>query len=217
MASGPFTKQVPFLAGKLNSYTGDAVVGGQITAVPSGLTINAGQSMRPGDRLIFGATEILAWADSTIGTSLYEGLYIYVRTKANSTLTPTLGHLAFWDSAATDSLVQVTPDESGSEGVALRAGVFVSTLTKGNAWFVQAAGKCNVAFTTPLSGIPSDGSPVFASGDGAGTADVLDGGGSPSFTQVGQMINRYMGVALSAPAAGGTSVVELAFGGILRF
>jgi hypothetical protein len=216
MPSGPFSKQVPRFNGKLNDNLGDAVVGGQITAAPSGLTISAGQQTMPGDRVILNAVDALIWSNTAI-TTLYGGLYIYVRTLSTSTLAPTRGRLAFWNSAVADSLCQVTPDETGSQGVALRAGVFVSTMTRGYAWWIQAAGKTNVVFTTPLTGVPSDGCPCYVAADTLGRADVLDGGGNPSFTQVGLMINRYLGIAVGLPAAAGTSLVDQVLGGILRW
>jgi hypothetical protein len=216
MPSGPFTKQNVRIAGKFNNYLGDAIVGGLITSAPSGLAISQGQQNSPGDRVIFNALDALVLSDTTVGT-LYDGLYIYVRTKPTSTLTPTLGHLAFWDTGVLQSIHQVTPDESGAQGVALCAGVFVSTLTKGYNWWIQAAGLANIVFTTPLTGVPSDGCPVYASADAAGTADVLDGGANPSFTQIGQMLQRYLGDAVGLPAAAGTSTVDMRMNRMFRW
>ena len=217
MPSGPFTKQMGWRTPKVNNYVGDAVIGGQITGLPSGLKFGQGQSTLPGDRMILNAVDALAWADSTIATSVYGGLFVYVATKSNSVLTPTLGHLAFWDSSVADALCQVTPDESGSQGVALSAGVFLSTMTKGNYWWIQVAGKVDVVFTAAFTGVPSNGCPVYASADGLGTFDVLDGGGNPSFTQVGQMLQRYKGDALALPVAGSHGVIDISMCPILRW
>ena len=215
MPSGPFTKQVPRITPRLNNYLGDAVVGGLITAAPSGLRVSAGDQTMPGDRIILNAVDALALSDTTVGT-LYDGLYMYVRTR-NSTLTPTIGKLAFWDTSVANGVHQVTADESGNQGVALRAGVFVSTLTKAYNWWIQVAGMVNVLFTTPFTGVPTDGCPVFAAADAAGRADVLDGAPGTTFTQVGQMIQRYMGVAVGLPAVNAISTVAMPFNGIIRW
>jgi hypothetical protein len=219
MPSGPFTKQNIRISVKLNYYLGDAIVGGLITSAPSGLAISQGQQTMPGDRIILNAVDALALSDTVNVTTsnLWDGLYIYVRTKATSTLTPTLGRLAFWDTGVAESIHQVTPDESGAQGVALCAGVFVSTMTKGYNWWIQAAGLANIAFTTPLTGVPTDGCPVYAAADAAGRADVLDGGGAPSFTQIGQMLQRYLGDAVGLPAAATTSTVDMRMNRMFRW
>jgi hypothetical protein len=181
------------------------------------LNISQGQQTLPGDRIILNAVDALALSDTTNVGTLYDGLYIYVRTKSTSSLTPTIGHLAFWDTGVAQSIHQVTPDESGSQGVALCAGVFVSTLTKGYNWWIQAAGLASIVFTTPLTGAASDGCPVYTAADSAGRADVLDGGGSPSFTQIGQMLQRYLGDAVGVPTAAGTSTVDMRMNRMFRW
>jgi hypothetical protein len=147
-------------------------------------------------------------SDTTVGT-LYNGLYQYVQTAA-STATPTLGHLAFWDTSVADSLYRVTPDESGTMGVENFAGVYINTLTKGYHWWILVAGGVNAVFANPLTGAAAIGNSVYAAAVGAGNPgvlDVLDGGGNPTFTQVGQMLNRYVGVAQAIPVAGAASKV----------
>ena len=219
MPSGPFTKQNIRISGKLNYYLGDAIVGGQITSAPSGLAISQGQQTMPGDRMILNCIDALALSDSVNVTTsnLWDGLYIYVRTKATSTLTPTLGRLAFWDTGVAQGIHQVTPDESGTQGVALIAGVFVSTMTKGYNWWIQAAGLANITFTTPLTGTPTDGCPVYVGADAVGRADVLDGNAQPSFTQVGQMLQRYLGDAVGIPVAAATSTVDMRMRTLIRW
>jgi hypothetical protein len=72
MPSGPFTKQVPRISGKLNNYLGDAIVGGLISSAPSGLAISQGQQTQPGDRIILNAVDALVLSDTSVGT-LYDG------------------------------------------------------------------------------------------------------------------------------------------------
>lgn len=215
--TGWFTKPAQRINAKLNNYLGDAVVGGFITAAPSGATTaNAGQSTLPGDRMILDAVDALALSDTTNVGTLYDGLYIYVRTNSTGGA-PTRGKIAFWDTSVTEYFHQVTASEAGTQGVALRAGVFVSTMTAGYNWWIQAAGLTSVLFTTPFTGLAADGCPVYVAADGAGRADVLDGAGNPSYTQVGQMLQRFMGSAVGLPVVNAVSLVEQPLGGLFRF
>src|SRR3990170_3290702 len=115
----------------LNSGAGDSVIGGSISAVPSTVGAVAGKAARPGDRIIVGEEDALALSDTAIGT-LYGGLYQYVTTKSTATAAFTRGKACFWDTAVANKIFQVTSDESGSQGVALFAGVLINTLTSGN-------------------------------------------------------------------------------------
>ena len=206
-----WTKQPQQLLAKyFNSGSGDAVEGGLITGVPAGVAASQGSQTRVGDRLVLGAVDALAMSDLTVGT-LYNGLYQYVQTSA-STATPTLGHLAFWDTSVADSLYRVTPDETDAMGVENAAGVYINTLTKGYYWWIQIAGRATAVFANPLTGAPAIGSAVYAAAVGAGNPgvfDVLDGGGNPSFTQVGQMQARRFGVARALPVAGAASTIQV--------
>lgn len=214
-----FTKQPQQLsaagAGYLNGGTGDAVIGGQLTSVPSTVTASQGIQDTPGDRIILGMADALALSKTSVGT-LYGGLYQYVTTYASSTATPTINRAAFWRTASADNSYTVTPDESGATGANLRAGVFINTLTAGNSWWIQVAGKVKVLFRAAISGIPSAGCAVYNANQGAGadvgTFDCLDGGVAPTFTQVGQMLNMYAGVAETLPANGTASVIDIPMG-----
>src|SRR5262245_6699656 len=93
-----------------NSGSGDSIVGGAITSVPSAVGATQGVQDVPGDRLVFGQADAVAMSNTTVGT-LYGGLYQYVRTKSTSTATPTLSRLVFWDNTVNYNLYQVTPDE----------------------------------------------------------------------------------------------------------
>jgi hypothetical protein len=197
----------------LNSGSGDSVVGGALSGVPSEVGAQQFIQNRPGDRMILGEEDAAALSDPSVGT-LYGGLYQYVRTPSGSTATPTRGRAAFWDTSVANSQFQVTPDESGTEGAGLFAGVFINTLTKGYNWWIQQAGKVTVQFRATLTGIPAAGCPVFVAGAGAGVDvgefDVLNGAGNPTFTQVANMMRDYVGVAGAAPADDTASLVNLA-------
>ncbi len=208
-----WTKQPQFLLAKyFNSGSGDAVVGGLLTGVPTGVIASQGAQTRAGDRMVLSASDALALSDPTVGT-LYGGLYQYVTTASGSTATPTRGRLAFWDTTVADSVYQVTPDESGTTGASLIAGIFINTLTKGYSWWILIAGKGYATFRAALTGAPSAGCAVFAAAAGAGvdvgTFDVLDGGANPTFSQVALMQNYYMGVAETSPVGGATSLIDI--------
>lgn len=200
----------------LNSGSGDATVYGTVATAPSGLSTSQYNQNDPGMRIILSESDAAALDDAAVGT-LYGGIYQYVRTKAASTLTPTRGHAAFWNTAVAATQYEVTPDEDGSQGVGLFAGVFINTLTKGYSWWIQIAGRVSVQFRTVLTGAGADGCPVFLAGDTAGNFDVLDGGGNPTFTQMVNAIRDYVGVAQSAPANNTISTVNLNLGRCYRY
>jgi len=206
--------------GFLNGGEGDAIVGGLLSGVPAGLNISQGIQTLPGDRMVVGEEDAAALDDADIGT-LYGGLYTYVKTKATSTATPTRARAAFWDTAVAASLFQATPDESGTQGVAPFAGVFLNDLVKGYCWWLQSAGRVSAEFLTTITGTPADGGPVYLAGAGAGADvgrfDQLDGGGNPTFTQVGAMIQRYVGWAQGLPADDTISTINIPLGRIFRW
>jgi hypothetical protein len=191
-----------------NAGAGMSVIGGEITGVPSNVGANQGGQDRPGDRIIIGEEDALALSDTSIGT-LYGGLYQYVTTKSGAVAAATRGKACFWDTAVANKLFQVTPDESGAQGVAMFAGVYINTLTAGNSWWIQQAGKVFVRMKAVFTGIPANGCAVYLAEAGAGEPgvfDVLDGGGNPSFTQVGSMLKNYAGVAEGVPVAAGIGI-----------
>jgi len=201
----------------LNDGAGDSVIGGLMTGVPSGIAANQGIQSIPGDRLIISEADAAALSDTVSVGTLYGGLYQYVRTKLLSTATPTINRAVFWDTGVAASQFQVTPDESGSQGVGLFAGVCINTLTKGNSWWIQVAGCVTVLFRgTALTGIAADGCAVFLAGAGAGV-DVLNGAGNPTFTQSANMCRDYVGVAQGAPAFGTASLVNIPLGRMFRW
>lgn len=206
--------------GHLNGGAGDSVVGGLLTGVPAGLNIGQGIQTLPGDRMILGEEDAAALTDTTVGT-LYGGLYVYVRTKSTATAAYTKNRAVFWDSAVAGSQFQVTSDESGDQGVSLFAGVLIATLTAGYSWWIQAAGRVRVIFRAVLTGLSTDGCAVFLAAAGAGADcgmfDVLDGGGNPTFTQVGQMFTRYVGPAQTAPIAATVSTINIPLGRCFRW
>ncbi len=141
----------------MNSGSGDSVVGGLITGVPSGVAANQGIQDVPGDRIILGMADALALSNTTIGT-LYGGMYQYVRTKSTSTATPTLARAVFWDNTVNYNLYQVTPDEV----TGFWAGFNINTLTKGYNWWIQVAGLITMRFLATITGTPTVGRGVLS-------------------------------------------------------
>ncbi len=201
-----------------NDGSGDSVVGGLITSVPSNVQATQGIQNVPGDRLIFGFADALAMSDvDNVGT-LYAGLYQYVRTKSNSTNTPTRGRLAFWDNTVDYNLYQTTPDEVAGQ----KAGVYINTLTKGYSWWIQIAGFMSVDFRAAISGTPTVGRGVFAlmggAGADSGAVDQLVGAatavttGGANNVGIDTLIANYVGVAVDLPASGEISIVDAPIG-----
>lgn len=204
-----FLKQPQQLPGRyLNTGVGMTVVGGALTTAPAGIGSQGMQDF-PGDRMILDSADALALSDTTVST-LYGGLYQYVGTKSDSTANPTRGRLAFWteDSAAVDpQIYEVDADEDD-----FIAGVFISTPTKGNYWWIQIAGQVDAFFVSTVAS-PAQGAGAYAARLGAG-ADV---GGLTQHTvyagaseaDVDQMLNRYMGQAVVLPVASTATAIMI--------
>lgn len=198
----------------INGGSGDSVVGGSITSVPSGVPASQFIQDIPGDRIIFGQADALALSKTSVGT-LYGGLYQYVRTKSNSTATPTLNRLVYWDNTVNYNLYQVTPDEV----TGMIAGSCINTLTKGYSWWIQIAGLASLRFRASITGTPTVGRGVFAAMAGAGsdvgTVDQLVGAstavttGGANNVGVDTLIANYMGVAVVLPVNGTSTLVEV--------
>lgn len=199
----------------LNNGLGDTIVGGALTAVPAGVPASQGIQDVPGDRMVLGFADALALS-KTANSTLQGGLYQYVRTKATSTATPTFGRLLFWDTTANLNLnlYQTTPDEV----TGFIAGVAITTMTKGNSWWIQIAGIMSIKFRASITGTPTVGRGVFAAMAGAGadvgTVDQLVGQSTPVTTGgannvgIDSLISNYMGVAYTLPVAGAVKLVE---------
>ena len=204
----------------LNSGVGLAIVGGTITSLPATVQSPMYNQDAPGDRLLVGEADALALSDLTVGT-LYGGLYQYVLTLTTSVAPFTRGLACFWDTTVANSIYRVIADESGPQGVGLFAGVTINTITRGNAHWVQCAGRVSVRMRAVFTGVPSDGCAVYLGAVGAGEPgvfDVLDGAANPTFTQVGDMFNRYVGVARGLPVAAGIGTqVEIPLGRMFRW
>jgi hypothetical protein len=191
----------------LNDGLGDSVIGGLISAVPTGVVASQGNALYPGDRIILGAAEALALSDTAVGT-LYAGLYMYVRTLSTAVIQPALGKAAFWDLTVADSQYQVTSDETAT---LLFAGVFINTLlTRGNAWWICIAGKVLAKFkavlTNPAAAI---GNAAYLAADTTATFDCRGGMGNPTFTQMDAALNQYAGVCETAPVGGASSLIDM--------
>lgn len=218
MASGRFSKQAaPYLsAGRyLNNGNGDTVIGGSISAQPSGGTATQGQQNLPGDRFIFSPADAIAASNNNTG-NLYTGTYRYVATNANSTASPTRGRAVFWDLSANDTLYQVTPDEAANITVALFAGVAINNFTKGNYWFVQESGKATCKFRATVSATAAIGGGVYLAAQGAGndvgTFDQASNNAANSLTTqlaLDQAMVRFVGVAETLPSNNNLSIVDL--------
>ena len=150
--------------------------------------------------------------DSTVGT-VYGGIFQYVQTKAASTAAPARGSFAFWSTAVADDLYRVTPDEDDAMGANNCAGVYIGAPTKGQYCVIQIGGRAFVKYRAGLTGAAAVGEAVYCAGAGAGAdvglADVLNGAGNPTFTQVGNMLARFIGVARELPVAGATTTVDM--------
>jgi len=228
-----FTKQPQFLDQRfINTAGGDTTLQGVLTAVPTGVT-GAIQGMQtiPGDRLVLGALDAFALSNSTIGT-LYGGIYMYVASLSTGGLTG-IGRLAFWDSSAFsiattspnagDNLYRITSAElqAGAGVTGPIAGVYINTLTAGNFWWIQIAGKATMSFGTAANsqfGGTSAGYAknlgVYAMGAGTtnGSGFVTIVNGTTFITTnalLDEVISQHVGIAEAVPAASTLSTVDM--------
>lgn len=233
MASGRFSKQgAPYKTFALNgnNATGDTVIGGLVSAAPSGLNVSQFEQNLPGDRFIFTAADALALSNNSVG-NLYGGTYRYVATYNNSSSSPALGHAAFWVNAnngantTQDGLYQVTSDEPAN-ATALFAGVFLNPMTKGNYWFIQESGKATCWFRNAITGTPAQDKGVYLAlaGNNNNAIDVgafdqlnaANGGttfsaanSNTAYTAIDGMFQKYVGTAEGLPANNNKALVDI--------
>ncbi len=191
--SGRFSKQAaPFLQNRYLNSVSDAVAGGAVTAVPSGLAVSQFQQNLPGDRIILSPVDAFALSNSNVGL-LYNGTYRYVQASGNSTASPVRARAAFWDPTAggvysgnnigtyqADARYVVTPDGNAANYTnSLFAGVFLNNFGAGNFGWVQESGKATVKFVNTLTSNNANiapGSPVFLPVTPAANNNVADNG-----------------------------------------
>ncbi|MGH7184483.1 MAG: hypothetical protein ACREJN_21265 [Nitrospiraceae bacterium] len=202
--------------GFLNGGAGDTVIGGILTSVPAGVNASQGIQDIPGDRIIFGMADALALSKVSVGT-LYGGMYQYITTYASATGAASVHRGCFWRQLSLDNSYTVTPDESGAAGVSLHAGVYINTLTAGNSWWIQTAGKVSVLFRGTLSGTGGAGVAAYFAGAGAGVdLGLFDAFGgvatAVTFGNISNFQNRYAGVCEGAATGGAVSIISMPLG-----
>ena len=143
-----------------------------------------------GGRLVLGPNEVRF--DSAIGT-LHGGIYQLVRTKAASTIAPTLGFAAYWDptdDASVDGFI-VTPDDPGL--LAAFAGVYISAPTKGNYCIIQVAGIVDAQFVASITETGAIGDVVVSQN----TATFNNVANATAMTA--DLLSAFVGYAIEAP------------------
>jgi hypothetical protein len=193
--------------GRLNTVN-DTVIGG--SASIGSRSRYAGML---GKHLWLAPEQMGSMYDSGVGT-LYGGRFRYVRMRAGDADSPALvvGQVLFWDTTITSwqTRYQVTRDAdlSSVDNAMLTAGIFLGTLGPGNYGFIQDLGMVPIRFRGTLSTAGAVGSRVYvadSAGADEGDADVLT-------TDATSVVHaRYLGVAVTAPAANTTSPVLLDF------
>lgn len=205
--------RLPYIHGNLNDANDTTQTG--IAEPITGLELPSG--CVNGQYADFTNSEAVAYSNTTVGT-LTAGRYQRVYLDPGAT-TLRQGQLLFWvqGGAYQHQVTNVEPaDVSNLAGVLINPGAAgpgattpaFAVPTPGNFIWMFAfggVGKVQVLMRTALTGVPAIGQAVYAAGAGAGTdnarADVLDGLGNPTFTQAGNLLNRYLGIALTLPAA----------------
>lgn len=212
-----WTKGPIFVNARRLNDVDDSVLQGAIQTVPGGSAsgVNQGIQDLPGDRIVLSTADALALSDTAVGT-LFSGMYEYVRTTSTSTALPAVGLLAFWNTAleSVGNPYIVTGDETQAQGVALRAGVFINPIIKGDWGWIQIAGKASIKSRAVLTGTAAQGVAAYAAGAGAGadvgTFDVLNAVATAvTETLLSQFMVRFLGVTEALPVAGTVTTVDL--------
>lgn len=207
----------PYVHGNLNDANDTTQTG--LSEPITGLELPSGCVL--GQYADWTASEAAAYSNPAVGilsTGRYQRVYL---DPGAATLKQ--GQLLFWVLNGTYKH-QVTNVEPAN--VSRIAGIYLNTASAGafpvdpgKYFWMQAfgvGGTGSVLMRTNLTGLPSIGCAIYAAAAGAGadnaTCDVLDAGGNPTFTQSGNLLNRYIGVALALSAGGALLQVDLAAG-----
>lgn len=194
-------------AGAINAVN-DTVIGNDPVGTSTAQSAVGGQL---GKQITLDDSQLIY--SSAIGT-VYGGVFQYVRLAA-AALAVVAGQLVFWDYSVADNLFQVTTSEAGSTpGAQFRAGIVLNpNWTAGNYSFIQLVGPTFVKFRAALTVAGQAGTAVYAAAVGAGVdngfADCIDSANPTLFSDVALMQNRYLGSAITAPANGGLSLVNI--------
>ena len=206
MAGGYFTKQADYRNAKFLNDVNDAVLGGQISTLPSGFTQY--QQTLPGDRICLDDATALALSDTAVG-SLFGGIYMYVLTLSSATANPAVGTIAFFTAASISTTAPSYTVSSDPQPTTTNpgyvCGIFINALTKGNYGWIQIMGVASVLFDSTTLTATTAGGWVFAkaSATTAGTADLLTGAAS------GTHLAQGIGVAIGAAASSTISKVGM--------
>lgn len=202
-------QHMKLVSGYLNAENNPAP--GVPLSSPSGSIVQPYFGMVGGKMFIDGV-EALRLSKSSIGT-LYGGVYQMVLFKE----AVIRGQVVYWDEAVNASLYQVTTNEDavgvGTAAGNNKAGVALCTVSAGYYGFIQISGQASFKFAAVLSGAGAIGSQVYlaALNDDLGTADVInDNVSNPTWNDVAEMQAHYIGTAVTAPAAGAVSLVNIA-------
>ena len=202
MAAGYPFKQADLLTAKALNDVNDAVAGGQIFALPSGVQAPPYSQTLPGDRLILDDATALALSDTTVGT-LFGGTYQYYGTVSGAAAAPARGLCAFYRAAdlptAVSQLYQITSDVNPATTIpTFIAGVFINAITKGNFGWIQTNGVCMCLFDSAITA-SAVGNPVTPK-QSAAVASTFDVGTALAASTAGAIVAASLvGVAIVLP------------------
>jgi len=214
------TKQAILLTARYLNTVNDAVAGGQIFALPSGVQAPPYSQTLPGDRIVLDDVSAAALSDTTNTGLLFGGVYMYVGTLATSTASPGRGQVAFWpissipQATGTPSYICSADVQPNTLLPAYIAGLFINgnaapavPLVKGNYGWIQVAG---VGSFLPDSSLTSNAL--------AGTVSAKVSAALASSCDVGVALTtvtlaNVLGVAVGTPVISVISSVIITRGG----
>jgi len=220
MAGGQLVKQAVSLTAKFLNDVNDSTSGGNLVSLPSGVPVPPSSQTIPGDRIVLDDATALALSDTAVGT-LLGGVYQYVGMLTGSTAAAVVGAPAFYRSnelpAGATQAYTVTADVQPTAPGSWLAGVFINVISKGSFGWIQVAGTATVKYAAAIvAGGTTTGAPVYAS---QGTAGTFNAGYTAAYNITNNtdgslfvVTAAWLGVAIDAPANGGTGKVIITRG-----
>jgi hypothetical protein len=202
MAGGMLTKQAVLLSAKYLNDVNDTVMGGVVSALPSGVQAPQASQTIAGDRIVLDDATALALSDTSVGT-LLGGIYMYVQYKT-TTRSAVVGGIGFWKQADVGTNYIAYGDAQPATATpSFIAGIFISAPTSGNFCWIQIAGVANVLFDSSVTATTvGDMVSAKVSSTVASTAD-----NGATVTQ--ETVACLLGVSIQTVAASTVSEVAL--------
>jgi hypothetical protein len=199
-----WNKQPLWTGGYINQVN-DAVVGGQLTTVPTAISASQGNQTLPGDHIVLDDATAQGLSKTSVGT-VYGGYFQYVLLDASAT-TLYLGQVVYWKMTSnTTGVYTVTNVQTGNypniAGVVLNP-----SWTAGNYSFIQCLGRATTLVDAASGAVSIGSSMSLSTATSTSNGSVL-----VSASTAAAAPSLFVGIsetAIASPVAGNTAIVDL--------